>query len=461
MEKTTNTYSLRQLSRILKDENSLQRKHFGPSTDAYRVYDRFFRSFDFTVDVYADYAMVVFYSPCASDFSVDDVVSCVAVSLHIPSSHVIVRSRIKQDSDVEAEQSDDMPSDDFKGERSTLKIQVHENGIAFNVDLLKKLDTGLFIENHRSRLLVKELSKGRNVLNLFCYTGGYTLFAYAGGAAACTSVDTSSTALEACRDNMEANGFASDDFKFVKMDAMEFSQNYAGEPFGLIIIDCPSFSNRHGGRDRTFQVQRDHVALVNACARILSKDGIILFRTSYGAFELDKAKLKGFKIMTYTSEMIPRGFTKNSIVSKTYVLKRKAARPAERVNRKKDSEREKGASENFRARNRQASFRSDAPVRGESEYLKASKYRKPSDDEHPRSSSRKGRSDSFSSRKPDETRRHRASGSFPKREQSDVNEKPGLMRRSPESGRKDYRKDGSYGVKKISSRARTTSDRRK
>ncbi len=406
MEKTTNTYSLRQLSRILKDESSLQRKHFGPSTDAYRVYDRFFRSFDFTVDVYADYAMVVFYSPCASDFSVEDVVSCVGTSLHIPLSHVIVRSRIKQGSeDDEAFRSDGMPSGDSNDGESTLKIQARENGIIFNVDLLKKLDTGLFIENHRSRLLVKELSKGRNILNLFCYTGGYTLFAYAGGAAACTSIDTSSTALEACKENMKANGFESEDFKFVKMDAMEFAQNYAGDPFDLVIIDCPSFSNRHGGRDRTFQVQRDHVALVNACARILSKDGIILFRTSYGAFELDKAKLKSFRIMTYTSEMIPRGFTRNSIVSKTYVLKRKVVRPAERANRKRDFEYAKASSEHFEERRRSAPFRRDVSP--------------------------------------------------------NVKKKSGTMRRNSASGKADCKRDGSRGAKRFSPRAETTSDRRK
>ena len=336
MEQKRNSYSLRQLARAISDGNASQRKHFGQGTDVYRVYDRFLRSFDLTVDLYADHALVTMYGPCA-DADEDDIRSCVGSSLRIPSSNVVIKSRIRKSAvtsnditDIAAQiAGEPLASDDeASGEESDkeegsagVALQVHESGIAFGVDLLKRLDTGIFLENQRSRLLVKELAKGRNVLNLFCYTGGYTLFAYAGGASACTSVDTSSFALDMCKANMESNGFASDDFKFVRMDVMEFVKGYDGAPFDLIIIDCPSFSNRHGGRERSFSAQKDHVELITSCAKIMSKRGIIIFRTPLSTFELEKGRLRDLKIMTYTSEMIPKGFTRNSIASKTFVLK--------------------------------------------------------------------------------------------------------------------------------------------
>ncbi len=116
-----------------------------------------------------------------------------------------------------------------------------ENGLKFHVDWLKGQKTGFFVDQRENRKLLESYSKGRNVLNMFCYTGGFSFYAMRGGANLVHSVDSSSKAISLTRDNVELNfpndsrheAFAEDAFKFL---------NEMDDKYDLIILDPPAFA---------------------------------------------------------------------------------------------------------------------------------------------------------------------------------------------------------------------------
>jgi 23S rRNA (cytosine1962-C5)-methyltransferase len=124
------------------------------------------------------------------------------------------------------------------------EIEVREHGLRFGVDLGRGQKGGLFLDQRENRALVRTLAAGRRVLNLFAYTGGFSLYAAAGGAAATTTVDVSAPAIEAARRNFERNGLSTDSARFVAEDAFAFLARaaQAGERFDLVISDPPSFA---------------------------------------------------------------------------------------------------------------------------------------------------------------------------------------------------------------------------
>ena len=150
-----------------------------------------------------------------------------------------------------------------------------ENGLKFHVDWLKGQKTGFFVDQRENRQLLERYSKGRNVLNMFCYTGGFSFYAMRGGANLVHSVDSSAKAIDLTKQNVEINfpgdkrhqAFADDAFKY--LDRM-------GDQYDLIILDPPAFAKH---RDALRNALRGYSKL-NAKAFEKIKPGGILFTFS-------------------------------------------------------------------------------------------------------------------------------------------------------------------------------------
>ena len=150
-----------------------------------------------------------------------------------------------------------------------------ENGLKFHVDWLKGQKTGFFVDQRENRHLLERYSKGRNVLNMFCYTGGFSFYAMRGGANLVHSVDSSAKAIDLTNQNVELNfpgderhqAFAEDAFKY--LDRM-------GDQYDLIILDPPAFAKH---RDALRNALRGYSKL-NAKAFEKIKPGGILFTCS-------------------------------------------------------------------------------------------------------------------------------------------------------------------------------------
>ena len=117
-----------------------------------------------------------------------------------------------------------------------------ENGLQFNIDWLKGQKTGFFIDQRENRSLLEKFSKGRNVLNMFCYTGGFSVYAMRGGAEKVVSVDSSSKAIELTEANINMNFPGDHRHMAIAEDAFKYLDSIKKEEYDLIILDPPAFA---------------------------------------------------------------------------------------------------------------------------------------------------------------------------------------------------------------------------
>lgn len=126
------------------------------------------------------------------------------------------------------------------------RVLIREDGLAFAVDLGRAQKTGFYLDQRGSRRLIRELAGGRRVLNVFAYTGAFSVAAAAGGAAAVETVDASAEALELARENFELNGLPGRLGAFHAADAFDFLRR-DGPAHDVIILDPPAFAKRRTG----------------------------------------------------------------------------------------------------------------------------------------------------------------------------------------------------------------------
>lgn len=163
-----------------------------------------------------------------------------------------------------------------------------ENGLKFHVDWLKGQKTGFFIDQRDNRALLEKYAKGHSVLNMFCYTGGFSFYAMRGGAKLVHSVDSSAKAIELTKKNVELN-FANDDrHQAFTEDAFKFLDNI-NEKYDLIILDPPAFAKHRDAVRNALQgykrlnvkalekIEKGGILFTFSCSQVISKQD---FRTS-------------------------------------------------------------------------------------------------------------------------------------------------------------------------------------
>lgn len=158
-------------------------------------------------------------------------------------------------------------------------------GMEKNLKLVFKkesgLSCGLFLDQRENRQWVQNQSQGKTVLNLFAYTGAFSVAAALGGASKVTTVDLSKNYIEWCKENFISNALKIEDHGFYAMDSMDYL-NYAQKKqmqFDVVICDPPSFSRDKKGN--VFRIEKDFTALISAISAVLSPNGILLFSTNY------------------------------------------------------------------------------------------------------------------------------------------------------------------------------------
>ncbi|MCB1737825.1 MAG: class I SAM-dependent methyltransferase, partial [Gammaproteobacteria bacterium] len=210
-------------------------------------------------------------------------------------------------------------------ERNTLTgrdITVMESGLKFIVNLDDYLDTGLFLDHRPTRALVRDRVRGKRVLNLFAYTGSFSVYAAAGGARSTTSVDLSRTYLDWARRNMALNGFTGIQHEFVHADCLQWLAE-AGPSYDLIVLDPPSFSNS-ARMEETLDVQRDHVGLIRACMARLTPDGVLVFSNNLRGFRLDEEALSEWLVRDISRQTLPLDFKRRPNIHRCWDI---SARP--------------------------------------------------------------------------------------------------------------------------------------
>jgi len=131
-----------------------------------------------------------------------------------------------------------------RGNREARRCPIIEHGLNFRVDVEEGQKTGFFLDQRDNRQRVRALAQGREVLDGFCYTGGFSVAALAGGAASVTAVESSAPALEVARENAKANALDLSRISFEQADVFAYQRllRDRGRSFGMIVLDPPKFA---------------------------------------------------------------------------------------------------------------------------------------------------------------------------------------------------------------------------
>lgn len=178
----------------------------------------------------------------------------------------------------------DMPADIRFG-KINAPTAFTENGLKFTADVVNGQKTGFFLDQRDARDYVRSAARGKNLLNLFCYTGAFSVYAAAGGAASVVSVDDSRDAVQAAEAHFKLNNLTGS-HQFLKEDAFDFCSRMQreGRTFDFIICDPPAFAK---SREKIKGALQAYARINAACLRLLKEGGILLSSSCSGAVTLE------------------------------------------------------------------------------------------------------------------------------------------------------------------------------
>ena len=290
------------LLKVYKHRSKLARRQ---EISCYRVYDHDLTEFPFCIELYEDKVYLAEYlrrhgmEDEEHDVWLDQCLLVIAEVTGIDASQIYVRQRKRM-----SHRDGQYEKIDTKQEFFT----VLENGMKFLVNLTDYLDTGFFLDHSITRKMVKDICADKRVLNLFCYTGSFSVYTAIGGAASVTSVDLSKTYLNWAEDNFVINHLKNpSQYSFVHADVKQYLKTLTPNSFDLVIMDPPTFSNSKRMKD-FLDIQRDHVELINDVLAATTVGGIIYFSTNFSKFVMESEEIKANEIKDITKSTTPFDF---------------------------------------------------------------------------------------------------------------------------------------------------------
>ncbi len=303
-------------NRLKKNIKRLEKWLKQQNTNCYRIYDADLPEYNVAIDRYDDWLVVQEYAPPKdvpeqkARKRLHEVVIALPQVLGIPAHQIALKTRMQQKGTQQYE----------KVATNRSRMVVEENGAKFWVNLTDYLDTGLFLDHRITRQKIQQMAKGKDVLNLFAYTGSVSVHAALGGAKSVTTVDMSKTYIQWAKDNWTLNELRTASH-FIQADCTTWLSQHQ-QRYDLIFIDPPSFSNSKRMHN-TWDVQRDHVALLREAKRCLAENGIIVFSNNLRSFKLDETEMRamGFQIENISQQTLPEDFKRNPKIHQCWILK--------------------------------------------------------------------------------------------------------------------------------------------
>lgn len=271
----------------------------------YRLYDADMPEYAVAVDIYGDAVHVAEYQapkgidPAAAQRRLEEVQAALPQALGVAPEMVVYKQRRRQRGEAQYEKHDS------QGEF----LSVEEGQAKLLVNLRDYLDTGLFLDHRPLRRRIAAEARGKDFLNLFCYTGTATVHAALGGARSTTSVDMSRTYLGWLRKNLANNGLGERAHRLEQANCLAWLGE-CKEQYDLVLLDPPSFSNSKR-MDSTFDVQRDHIELVRAAMSVLREGGVMYFSNNRRGFKLDPALEQDYACTDISAKTIDPDFQRN------------------------------------------------------------------------------------------------------------------------------------------------------
>lgn len=289
------------LEKVYRHRAKLARRQ---NISCYRLYDRDLPEFPLIIEVYENSIYVAEYK-AHHDLSDEDYAFWLDASLEmieqvtsVPREQIFCKRRERK-----ADRQSQYQKISEKGE----EVQVEEGGLKFLVNLHDYLDTGLFLDHRMTRDLVRKEARGRRFLNLFCYTGSFTVYAADGAANSSVSIDLSNTYIDWAQRNIQLNKLDDAKHRYIKGDVLQVLPGLPDESFDLVVLDPPSFSNSKMMKDY-LDIQEDHVELIHLCLQKMTTGGTLYFSTNLRSFKLDQQAIKASSIKDITRATTPFDF---------------------------------------------------------------------------------------------------------------------------------------------------------
>ncbi len=304
-------------NRLQKNSKKIEKWAKQQGINAYRLYDADLPEYNLAVDRYDDHIVVQEY---AAPKNIDenkarqrllDAVTATLQVTGVETNKLILKVRQKQKGTNQYEKLAN------KGDY----FYVNEYGAKLWVNLTDYLDTGLFLDHRLTRKMLGEMAKGKDVLNLFAYTGSATVHMALGGAKSTTTVDMSNTYLNWAEQNLLLNELEGKQHKLIQADCLQWLAR-CDRQFDLIFVDPPTFSNSKRMED-SWDVQRDHIKLMTQLKRILRPNGTIVFSNNKRGFKMDVEGLEtiGLSAVDITAKTLPLDFERNKQIHNCWVVR--------------------------------------------------------------------------------------------------------------------------------------------
>lgn len=306
-------------NRLQKNFRHLKKWAKREGVSCWRVYDRDLHDYNVAVDLYEKWVHVQEYErppkidDARAQARLDLVMQTIPGVLGVTPEDCFLKVRRRQKGGSQYEKLD---------ERGELH-EVHENGHVFLVNFTDYLDTGLFLDHRITRKMLGEMSKGKSFLNLFAYTASATVYAAKGGATSTTTVDMSNTYLEWAAKNFEANGISEGpQHELLRADCTVWipAGGASRRHWDVIFLDPPTFSTSKK-MEGTFDVQRDHVPLLRSTAKLLARNGVLLFSNNFRRFEIDAGAMPELVVEDITRRTIPEDFKRHDGIHHAFLIR--------------------------------------------------------------------------------------------------------------------------------------------
>jgi 23S rRNA (cytosine1962-C5)-methyltransferase len=271
----------------------------------YRLYDKDLPEFPVSIDLYGT-------KVCVSEYKarhhlteeehqdwLEATVAVIADVLQIEEENIYTKERRRKTDRLSQYQKTSNEKEFF---------EVEETGLKFLVNLTDYLDTGLFLDHRITRKMVMDEVKGKKIINLFAYTGSFSVYAASGGAEEVITVDLSNTYIDWAKKNFEVNFLVNPKkYKFIVADVFEYLQTLTPNTYDMVVMDPPTFSNSKKMKD-FLSIQEDHVVLINQAIRALKPGGVLYFSTNARKFELNEPAINASVIKDITRATTPFDF---------------------------------------------------------------------------------------------------------------------------------------------------------
>ena len=306
------------LNRLTKNYRRLERWRKSACISCYRLYDADIPEYAAAIDVYGQSFYVQEYAPPSSvtekvaRVRFNEIKEAVKQFSSGYRGKVYCSERRRQQGNRQYERASDSKFE---------VLEVIEGKARFELNLSDYLDTGLFLDHRPVRSMVAELSKGKRLLNLFCYTATVSVHAALNGAASSLSIDMSNTYIDWARRNFNLNNIDERNHQLLRADCLKWLQTITDD-YDVIFLDPPTFSNSKK-MESTLDIQRDHGDLIRVCMAKLAPQGKLIFSNNFRRFKMDDLTQRQFTCLNITSQTLDMDFERNPRIHNVWLITRR------------------------------------------------------------------------------------------------------------------------------------------